>query len=182
MVPNETPAILFFLDDLSDDFAQLVEDIRFGHAQCDLVRDLEDIANAFVAFTVHPRYGEAEFGDALDDAIETLHHDQGRNVDGHACRQARTSQGRAGRKIAEIIAEGEIQVAFQGIVDLGSLVPDALEVEAWRCRLNDEVVVFVEHDGDGPVVTEQDAAVLRMFDMASRRKMFHYHHFPFHRR
>ena len=143
---------MFFLDDLGDDLAQLVEDVRFGHAQRNLVGNLEDVADTFVAFTVHPGYGEAEFGDALDDAVETLHHDQGRHVDGHTCRQARTGQGRAGRKIAEIIAEGEIQMAFQSVVDLGGLIPDALEVKARCCRLDDEVILFVEHDGDGPVI------------------------------
>ena len=182
MVPDQAAAILFFLDNLGDDFAQLVEDICFGHSQGNLIGDLEDVADTFIAFAVHPGYGEAEFSNALDDAVEPLHEDQGRDVDGHADGQARTGQGRTGREVTEIVAEGEIQVAFQGIVDLGRLVPDALEVETRCCRLDAEMVFFIDHDRHGPVFTEQEAPVLGLFDMTGRGKMFHCQHFPFQRR
>ena len=73
-------------------------------------------------------------------------------------------------------------MAFQGIVDLGGLVPDALQVEARRSRLDAEVVVFIDHDRDGAVFPQEEAPVLRMFDVSGRGEMLHRQHFPFQRR
>ena len=43
--------------------------------------------------------------------------------------EARAGKRRAGRQVAKVIAEGKVQMAFQSIVDLGGLIPNAPQVE-----------------------------------------------------
>ena len=59
-------------------------------------------------------------------------------MEGHADSQSRTGQRGAGRKVAEVIAESKIQMAFQSIVDLGGLIPNAPQVEARGGNLDTE--------------------------------------------
>ena len=104
------------LDDLGDVIPDRTQDVLFGLAQRDLIRDLVEVAHCLAPFAVESTNGQADFLQAAKHLVDLPRDHQRRQVQHHAHPHAGAHIRRTGRQIAELIAVRVRYAGFDKIV------------------------------------------------------------------
>ena len=166
LVPEVRWAILFELgpchvfrtNHAFDDFFDLGDDFGLFFSEGVLVGDLEEVAEGFGAFAIEAADGEADFADGFHDLTDLVGEDEGGQVKHDRGAHAGAEVGGAGGEVAEAGTEGVGEFLFEFGIDLIDEGEGAAEVEAGADALDAEVVLLIDHDGDGLFAVHHDAA------------------------
>ena len=150
--------VFLVLDDLQQDLVQPLDDVRLRFAQGHLVGNLEDVAQRLGAFAVKAAHGQADFVDRLDDLVDLLGQDQAGQMQHGADAHAGAEVGRAGGQVAELGAEGEIELALQFGVDLVDGHARPAELQAGPQGLHPQMVLLVDHHAERFLLVDDQAA------------------------
>ena len=108
--------LLLGLDDLPRHPLQDLDRVPLAAAERGLVRDLEEVAHDLAVLAVEAPHVEAHLHDALEHPLDLLEQHQGRQVDEHRGPQPGAGVRRAGRQVADLLREGEVERLVQLVV------------------------------------------------------------------
>ena len=123
-----------------------------------LVGDLEEVGEGFGAFAIEAADGEADFVDGLDDLVDLVAEDERGEVEHGAGAHAGAEIGGAGGEVAETFVPGEADLFLQFGVQFVEGGMGGGEIEAGADALHAEVVLFIDHDGEGLLAVDDRGA------------------------
>ena len=102
--------------------------------------------------------GEVDFLEGAEEFVEMIRLAEGGQVEHDADPNPGADVGRAGREVTKFLAEGDVEVLFEAVVEVVDLFPGLLKGEAGTHDLDSEMVFFVDHDGCTFVVVKCNSA------------------------
>ena len=168
----------FGTDDAFDDLFDLGDDFRLRLAQGVLVRDLEQVAQSFGAFSVEAAHGQADLANGFDHRVDLLGEHQSRKMQHDGGAHAGAEIGGAGGEVAELGVKGIGQQAFQLRVHAVHHLKGAGEVQSGADALNAKVILLIDHDGNALLAVHDHSAargasrMLAADEMALHQNLF----------
>lgn len=150
--------VVFQVGELANDFDEAIQNLPFRFAEGGLIGDLEQVAEGLGSLAVEPADGEAELVDRFDDLIDLLAQNEAGKMEHGGGTHSGADVGRAGGEVAEGWGEREFEFVLQGGVEFVGGLPSLEEMEARAEGLKADVVLLVDHDGEGFVPVHHQAA------------------------
>ena len=164
--------VIFQLRQLADHFDQAIQNLPLRFAQGCLVGNLEKISKSFGSFAIQPADGEAELINRFDDLVDLLAQNEAGEVEHGGGAHAGSDIGGAGGEITEGGGKRELELIFEGGVQLIGRFPRFEKLEARAQGLQPNMILLIDHDGKGFVPIDDQAAAGIFGGMLSADEMF----------
>ncbi len=148
----------FVFDDAGNHIANFIEDLRLALAERHLVGDLIKVPGRPASLAIETSHGQIDFLQRPKNFLDVLDHDQSGQVQHDAGPHAGADIGRASRQVAELFAESVTDTLLEQVVDLVNILPGLVEREAAAHDLKPQMIFLVDHEADGFMWSECDAA------------------------
>ena len=115
------PCFAFVFDQLWDDVGKTLDQLRLALAQSLLVGNLIEIAVGLGALAVQATDGEVDFLEGAEEFVEMIRLAKGGQVEHDSDPNPGADVGRAGREVPKFLAEGDVEVLFEAVVEVVDL-------------------------------------------------------------
>ena len=167
-------SVVFQFGELAYDFDETIQNLPFRFTKGGLVGDLEQIAEGFGAFAVESADGEAELVDRFDDLIDLLAQNKAGKMKHGGSAHPGADVSRAGGEVAEGGGERKFEFVLESGIEFVSGFPCLEKVEAGAEGLEADMILLVDHHGEGfvPIDHQATSGVFRSV-FATDKMFFH---------
>ena len=149
---------------LGGDILEVRDRRLLGDAEGDLVRELEERADGLGAFAVESADGQSQLAQVRADAVYRSGDVQSRQMEHDGRAHAGAEVGRTLGQVAELLVEREAELSRQLVIKLVRKGVCLVGFKAVADDLQTDMILFVDHDGDGVVVAEEHGSALFLPD------------------
>ena len=150
--------VIFQFRQLADHFDQAIQNLSLRFAQRGLVRNLEKVAEGLGALAIQPVDGEAELIDRFDDLVDLFAQNEAGKVEHGGGAHAGSDISGAGGEVAEGGGKRELELILERGVQLVGRLPCFEKLKAGAQGLQSNMILLVDHDGEGFVPIHHQAA------------------------